>query len=91
LNSQLLIAGTILTGFPLLITATCDFAPYDNPAIYSLGENVLLREKTGAIALMTTTRLVFAFSNRIINENYLKTALRQNPLGSYYSRATPLG
>ncbi len=70
---------------PLFITATCDFAPYDNPAIYSLGENVLLREKTGAIALMTTTRLVFAFSNRIINENYIKTALQQKPDGSYYS------
>ena len=70
---------------PLFITATCDFAPYDNPAIYSLGENILLREKTGAIALMTTTRLVFAFSNRIINENYIKTALQQKSDGSYYS------
>ena len=30
---------------PLFITATCDFAPYDNPAVNSLGENILLREK----------------------------------------------
>ncbi|MEK7225475.1 MAG: type IX secretion system sortase PorU, partial [Bacteroidota bacterium] len=28
---------------PLFITATCDFAPYDNPAINSIGENILLR------------------------------------------------
>ena len=70
---------------PLFITATCDFAPYDNPAIYSLGENILLRPNTGAIGLMTTTRLVFAFSNRIINENYLKTAMSQKADGSYYS------
>jgi len=70
---------------PLFITATCDFAPYDNPAISSLGENILLREKTGAIALMTTTRLVFAFSNRIMNRNYLQTALQPKPDGTYPS------
>ena len=69
----------------LFITATCDFAPYDNPAIYSLGEDILLRPKTGAIALMTTTRLVFAFSNRIMNRNYLLTALQQKADGSYLS------
>ena len=70
---------------PLFITATCDFAPYDNPAINSLGENILLRDKTGAIALMTTTRLVFAFSNRIMNRNYLQAALQPRPDGSYMS------
>jgi hypothetical protein len=70
---------------PLFITATCDFAPYDNPAINSLGENILLREKTGAIALMTTTRLVFAFSNRIINRNYLQAALQPRQDGTYPS------
>ncbi|MEO6316741.1 MAG: type IX secretion system sortase PorU [Chitinophagaceae bacterium] len=70
---------------PLCITATCDFAPYDNPAIQSLGENILLREKTGAIALMTTTRLVFAFSNRIMNRNYLQAALQPRADGSYLS------
>jgi Peptidase family C25 len=70
---------------PLFITATCDFAPYDNPAINSLGENILLRDKTGAIALMTTTRLVFAFSNRIMNRNYLQAALQPRADGTYLS------
>ncbi|MEO5594512.1 MAG: type IX secretion system sortase PorU [Chitinophagaceae bacterium] len=70
---------------PLFITATCDFAPYDNPAVNSLGEDILLREKTGAIALMTTTRLVFAFSNRIMNKNYLQAALQPRNDGSYMS------
>lgn len=60
---------------PLFITATCDFAPFDNPQINSIGENLLLRPNTGGIALMTTTRLVFSFSNRLINNNYLSTAL----------------
>ncbi|MCS3796685.1 type IX secretion system sortase PorU [Niastella sp. OAS944] len=68
---------------PLFITATCDVAPYDNPLVSSIGENLLLRERTGAIALMTTTRLVFAFSNRVMNENYLKTAFQKKPDSSY--------
>jgi hypothetical protein len=68
---------------PLFITATCDFAPYDNPLQNSLGENLLISPKTGAIALMTTTRVVFAFSNRIINNNYLKFALEPDANGRY--------
>lgn len=70
---------------PLFITATCDFTTYDNPLVNSLGENLILRPKTGAIALMTTSRVVFAFSNRIMNDNYLKTALQKKPNGSYPS------
>jgi hypothetical protein len=68
---------------PLFITATCDFAPFDNPTINSLGENILLRPKTGAIALMTTTRLVFSFSNRIMNNNYIQFALQPDANGKY--------
>jgi hypothetical protein len=68
---------------PLFITATCDFAPYDNPTVNSLGENLLVRPKTGAIALMTTTRVVFAFSNRILNNNYLRFALEPDASGRY--------
>jgi hypothetical protein len=68
---------------PLFITATCDVAPYDNPLLNSIGENLLLRERTGAIALMTTTRLVFAFSNRIMNQEYVRTLLTRNSNGEY--------
>jgi len=73
------------TRLPLFITATCDVAPFDNPLVSSIGENLLLRPKTGAIALMTTTRLVFAFSNRVMNKNYLEAALQRNADGSYPS------
>jgi hypothetical protein len=68
---------------PLFITATCDFAPYDNPQASSIGENILLRPNTGGIALMTTTRLVFSFSNRLLNNNYLSTALLPDASGNY--------
>ncbi len=68
---------------PLFITATCDFAPYDNPTVNSLGENILVRPQTGGIALMTTTRPVFAFSNRVMNNNYLQFALQPDANGKY--------
>lgn len=70
---------------PLFVTATCDFAPYDNPEVNSIGENLLLRPQTGAIALMTTTRLVFAYSNRLINDNYMKYAMEELPGGKHRS------
>ena len=70
---------------PLFITATCDFAPYDNPFINSIGENIILRPKTGGIALMTTTRLVFSFSNRIMNNNYMRFALEPDANGNFKS------
>jgi hypothetical protein len=68
---------------PLFITATCDFAPYDDPTQVSIGENLLLENDQGAIALMTTTRVVFAFSNRIMNNNYLRFALAAGANGKY--------
>jgi len=68
---------------PLFITATCDFAPFDDPSQISIGEDLLIGRSSGAIGLLTTTRLVFASSNRIINNNYLKYLLRQNADGRY--------
>ena len=70
---------------PLFITATCDFAPYDNPLEKSIGEKILLGGPSGGIALMTTTRLVFAFSNRQMNNNYIRAAFRPDASGRYPS------
>lgn len=70
---------------PLFITASCDFAPHDDPAKNSLGAGILTGSVNGAIALLTTTRLVFAFSNRAINDNYLKVALKPGINGQYLS------
>lgn len=70
---------------PLLIVGTCDFAPYDNPAVRGLGERLLIKPASGAIALLSTARPVFAFSNRILHENYLRVALQPNSSGLYLS------
>ena len=68
---------------PLFITASCDFAPYDDPSKNSLGSSLLMNNANGAIALMTTTRVVFAYSNRIMNNNYLRVALQPNSAGEW--------
>lgn len=70
---------------PLFITASCDFAPHDDPAKHSLGEQVLHGNANGGIALLTTTRLVFAYSNRILNEQFMKAALQRGANGQYLS------
>lgn len=70
---------------PLFITASCDFAPHDDPTKQSLGEFLLHGNATGGIALLTTTRLVFAYSNRIMNEQFMKVALQRDANGQYLS------
>lgn len=52
--------------YPIFITATCSFAPFDDPAIQSSGENVFLQRNGGAVALFTTTRSVYAHQNRAL-------------------------
>lgn len=66
---------------PLLITATCDFAPFDQPEVHPLGAQLLLRKNGGAIALLTTTRAVLAASNKVMNANYFREAFRPGASG----------
>ncbi len=48
---------------PLLITATCSFAGYDNPAEITAGEYTLTNPSGGSVALFTTVRAVYAGQN----------------------------
>ncbi len=68
---------------PLVITATCDFAPFDDPSQFSIGEDLFVGRSNGAIGLMTTTRLVFASSNRIINNHFFKFLLKRDNVNNY--------
>ena len=61
-----------LTNFqklPIFVTATCEFGRYDDPSVVSGAERLLLSDR-GAIALLTTTRPVFASTNFILNQAY---------------------
>lgn len=60
-----------IDNLPLFITATCDFSPYDDTDFHSAGESLITNEKGGAIALITTTRLVFAYQNFDMNSRVL--------------------
>ncbi len=91
LAEEVLISRSMVEGWkngdrlPLFIVGTCDFAPYDNPAARGLGERLLVKPVSGAIGLLSTARPVFAFSNRILHENYLRVALQPEGSGRYLS------
>ena len=56
-----------LDKMPLFITASCEFAPFDNYNILSAGEALFLNDRGGAIALLATTRLSSAGQNATLN------------------------
>jgi len=58
---------------PLFMTATCKFSYFDNPEQTSAGEYVLLNPNGGAIALLSTTRLVYSAPNYNLNTKFIKT------------------
>lgn len=55
---------------PVMFTATCEFGRYDDPGLQSGGELSMLNPDGGAIALMTTTRLVYVSGNSQINKDF---------------------
>ena len=75
-----------LEKLPLFITATCEFSRFDditkNDATggisgkTSSGEKILLSPRGGAIALMSTTRLVYSAPNYTLNRNIFQAAFR---------------
>ena len=50
---------------PLMITASCDFAPYDQPQLSPFGFDALMKNSKGVIAIVAASRLVFAYSNKL--------------------------
>ncbi len=54
---------------PLWVTATCDFCRYDDIS-YSAGEEAFLNSRGGAVALFTTSRVVFSGANNRLNEKF---------------------
>ena len=69
---------------PLFMTATCKFSYFDDPEKKSAGEYVLLNDKGGAIALLSTTRLVYSSPNYNLNTKFINL-LFQKVNGSYLS------
>lgn len=58
----------------VFVTATCEFARFDDPDRTSAGEMVVLNPNGGAVAALTTTRLTFSNSNLTLNRNLFENA-----------------
>jgi hypothetical protein len=56
---------------PFIITATCDFGRFDHPEYVSAGEALAIKPDGGCIAAITTTQLVFAGDNKVLNQDFL--------------------
>lgn len=77
---------------PLFITATCEYSRFDdvevNPATRELtpktsaGESVLLRKEGGAVALMSTTRVVYSAPNFFLNRDIYNYAFDSDSSGN---------
>jgi hypothetical protein len=65
---------------PLFITATCEFARFDDPQRTSGGEYTLLNPTGGGIALLTTTRAVYSSPNLTLTTAFTTEAF-DRPIG----------
>ncbi len=62
---------------PLFVTATCEFSRYDLTNRTSAGELLFLNPNGGAIALLSTVRLVFSTPNFNLNKTFYNVAFSQ--------------
>jgi hypothetical protein len=67
----------------VFMTATCEFSRFDNPERVSAGEMVLLNPNGGGIALFSTTRLVYASPNFLLNQKFYDFILERMHNGRY--------
>lgn len=70
---------------PFIFTGTCDFSRFDNPSINSAGVRLLKRKEGGAIALLSTTQIVYSGPNTIFSKNVVNQMFEQQADGSYLS------
>lgn len=60
---------------PVFLTATCELARYDDPEFKSAGERLVMNANGGAIAMLTTTRIVFSGENYEMDLAFFEHAL----------------
>lgn len=69
----------------IFITATCQFSRYDRPDMVTAGERLILNPKGGAIALLTTVRLVYSSDNQAMNTAVYKNFFDKKSNGQHYT------
>jgi hypothetical protein len=66
-----------ITNMPVFVTASCEFCPFDNPAMTSGGEQIVLNPNGGGIAIFSTTRVAFSNTNFNLEKSFYKFALKK--------------
>lgn len=69
---------TNIDRLPLMVSATCEFTKFDDPARVSAGEWASMNPIGGAIALMTTTRSIYFGTNSQVTSNFYKNVFRRD-------------
>lgn len=82
--------GTLVNGdrLPLFVAASCDIGKYDDPAIPSLGERLLLREGGGAVGVISATELARSGENAALNTYLYDELFTRDASGRYATSAS---
>ena len=65
----------------LFVTATCEFSRFDDTKTITAGEEVFLNPLGGAIALFSTTRIVYSSLNHQLNSSFYKFVFERDAYG----------
>ncbi len=69
--------------YPLFVTATCEFSRFDDFEYISGGERTFLNPQGGAIAMLTTTRVVYIYPNFVLNKSFYNSVFKKDINGEY--------
>jgi len=80
LNTTTIQNWTNINRLPVFFTATCEFARFDYPSEKSAGELLLLNPNGGAIAMLTTTRIVYTAGNASLGSSFYEIVLEHDSI-----------
>lgn len=66
---------------PIFVTATCEFSRFDADET-SAGEDFLLNQNGGGVGLFSTTRLVYAQDNAVLNQKFFQYVFEKDQNGN---------
>ncbi|WP_118972963.1 type IX secretion system sortase PorU [Taibaiella koreensis] len=68
---------------PVMVTATCDFGRFDDPGQRSAGAKLTISAENGAIAMITTTQVVYPGPNKSLNGAYTHAQFSKDAQGKW--------
>jgi hypothetical protein len=83
LDVSIINSWTNINKLPIFVTATCEFSRFDTND-NSAGEFILLNPNGGGIGLFSTTRVVFAYSNFLLSQNFYRYVFGKDSNGENY-------